>query len=418
MSTNTGDGALQVSHSFNKLDTRLSLAGNSLTIELTNSLTPSTLYTFTIPKDTFTLLAGNEEESKEDAKGNAKGNDEFSFTFTTADPGAPIDETLFSHSADTWYETESTDDGSFNQTLTITFPLEGVEPSSSLSGVFGTANALGNRAGDTSIPVTIDGLPDGLSVALTQTSTGVELDLTGNANAHTKKDDNTNFNLTFLSGFFDTSALYTSADISFSFDIVFGGKIRWSSRSYHQSFVYEDKIWVLGGQQNTIAGVQSQKPLNEIWTIKNKGSNSTEVSVTGSYWLTGRYLHQSFVYDNKIWILGGFDGDDSRKNDIWNSADGGVTWSEVSPINTYWSARSGHQAFVYDNKIWVLGGFDSGNKNDIWNSADGGVTWNEVSPNGTHWSARNTHQSFVYDDKIWVMGGEDDNGYTNDIWTE
>ena len=70
------------SYSFNKLDTRLSLAGNSLTIEFTNSLTPATLYTFTIPKDTFTLLAGNEEESKEDTK----SNDEFSFTFTTADP--------------------------------------------------------------------------------------------------------------------------------------------------------------------------------------------------------------------------------------------------------------------------------------------------------------------------------------------
>ena len=250
-------------------------------------------------------------------------------------PGAPIDETLFSPSADTWYETESTDDGSFNQTLRITFPLEGVEPSSSLSGVFGTANALGNRVGDTSIPVTIDGLPDGLSVTLTQTSTGVELNLTGNANAHTKKD-NASFNLTLLSGFFDTSALYTPADISFSFDIVFGGK-SWAPRTVYQAFIYDDKIWILAGNNGT----------------------------------------------------------SNYQNDIWSSADSGLTWDEVSPTATHWSSRIGHQSFVYDDKIWVLGGFgDNSYKNDIWGSADSGLTWTEVSPSETHWSSRIGHQSF------------------------
>ena len=56
-----------------------------------------------------------------------------------------------------------------------------------------------------------------------------------------------------------------------------------------------------------------------------------------------------------------------------------MNWSKVTIEGTHWSARFGHQAFAYDSKLWVLGGND-GNviKNDIWWSADGGVTWTQV----------------------------------------
>ena len=350
-----------------------------------------------------------------DSEENIKSNDEYSFSFTTANPGADINESIFPLSTDTWYERQNTDDGSFDQTLDMTFPLDGVYTNSSLSGVFGTA--LMDSIGNSTTPITIDGLPAGLSLNLTKTSTGIRLNLTGNAIAHAKRIDNTSFDITFLSNFFQTSELYTSADISFSFDIVFGGK-RWSSRYGHQSFVYNDKIWVLGGYDGG-------NTKNDIWTSDDEGATWNQVSVTGTHW-SSRAGHQSFVYNDKIWILGGYDG--SYKNDIWTSDDEGATWNQVSVMGTHWSTRTKHQSFVYDDKIWVLGGEINDNLddvNDIWASADGGINWTPISVAGTHWSGRSGHQSFVYNNKMWILGGlesglNEAEGwsyiYTNDIW--
>ena len=186
-------------------------------------------------------------------------------------------------------------------------------------------------------------------------------------------------------------------------------------------FVHDDKIWVLGGIDAAFNFYA------DIWSSTDSGLTWTEVSPTDTHW-AGRSYHQSFIHDDKIWILGGtiLDGTVNHTNDIWSSADSGLTWTEVSPIETHWSGRSGHQSFVHDDKIWVLGGYDGNSyKNDIWTSADSGITWKEVSPTETHWSGRSGHQSFVYDDKIWVLGGYVGNSfnesaivdYRNDIWS-
>ena len=385
------DGQEEESISFNKLDTRLSLVYNSLSIELTNTLSPATAYTFTLPKGALT-----------DATGTP--NDEYSFTFTTANAGASIDSSFFTLSTNTWYEIQNTDDGSFNQTIDITFLSDEVDTNSSLSDTFDTP--LVNRIGDTTTPITIDGLPDGLSLTLSQTSTGIQLGLTGKATSHSRST--ISLDMTLLSDFFQVSDLYTSADISFSFDIVFGSE--WKPRNGHQAFVYDDKMWILGGQ-----GVQDETSTNknDIWTSADGGVTWTPVSITGTHW-SGRRGHQSFVYNDKIWILGGYDG--TYKNDIWTSADGGIIWTPVSVTGAHWSGRRGHQSFVYNDKIWVLGGEDDSNsKNDIWTSTDEGITWTPVSVTGAHWSGRYSHQSFVYNDKIWVLGGIDP--FTrDDIW--
>ncbi|MFA7162277.1 MAG: hypothetical protein WC083_06880, partial [Candidatus Methanomethylophilaceae archaeon] len=51
------------------------------------------------------------------------------------------------------------------------------------------------------------------------------------------------------------------------------------------------------------------------------------------------------------------------------------------------SARSDHQALVYDGKMWVLGG---SSRNDVWCSTDG-ESWTQVT-SSAGWSARDRHQ--------------------------
>ena len=452
-------GTNEDAHQFNTKDSRLSVQDKTLTVLLTNLLLTSTEYTFTLPKN-FLF----------DGKDN--GNDKYSLTFTTADK-ITVDISLFSISTHTWYETESTDDGSFNQTITIGFPTEPtpIAHNDSLTGLFD--KDLTGQIGNATTPITLSILPVGLSLQISKQATGIQLQITGNATSHQKKIDNTSFTLTLLADFFTFSEDYNPSEITFDFEIIFGngrwsprygheafvyddkiwivggatgssegdvkndiwysddkgtnwtevplaiGTTKWSGRSHYQSFIYDDKIWILGGATSYPKAYLSQFVKNDIWYSEDKGTNWTQVlTPDGATKWTKRFAHQSFFHDDKIWVLGGETG--SAENDIWTSDNGGTNWTKI-PLATGTAKWSGRwtESLVYEDKIWILGGVGAGanRKNDIWTSDDGGTNWTEipVATGTAKWSARNGHQSFVYEDKIWVLGGVD-GSYKNDIW--
>ena len=373
---------------FTHEDTRLSTQGKKLTLQMTNLLLKSTEYTFTLPKN---AVVNDSDE----------GNEEYTLTFTTASK-ITIDKSLLSISSSKWYETKSSDNGSFGATITITYPT-GVSNNESLSGFFDTD--LSDQGGDATSPVTISGLPDGLVLRMKKQPNRVELSLRGNATTHQKTVDNTSLNLILLEDLFTISDDYVfSADILLSFDIIFGTAY-WSARYGHQAFAYDGKLWVLGGFDDNILN-------NNIWTSEDSGKNWSKVAVNGPQW-SERCYHQSFVYDDKIWVIGGFTG--ANQNDIWNSADKGANWSKIVVNDSHWSVRYGHQSFAYDDKIWVLGGGD----NQIWYSADKGTNWSQVAVSGSHWAGRYYFEAFGYDDKLWVLGGSthvNGNSQKDDIW--
>jgi hypothetical protein len=74
----------------------------------------------------------------------------------------------------------------------------------------------------------------------------------------------------------------------------------------------------------------------------------------------------------------------------------------------------GHQSVVFDEKMWVIGGFADSNKNDVWSSTDG-ISWTTATDEAA-FSGRDDHQSVVFDEKIWVIGGDDNLDRQNDIW--
>jgi len=135
------------------------------------------------------------------------------------------------------------------------------------------------------------------------------------------------------------------------------------------------------------------------------------ICATDSAGWSERYAHQAVVFDNKIWVLGGIGN--GNKNDVWSSTDG-INWILVTG-SAEWSGRF-CPVVSYDNKIWVLGGYDTSNyKNDVWYSADG-VNWTQATASAG-WSARAHHTSVVFNNKIWVLGGNDSiYGPRNDVW--
>ncbi len=91
-------------------------------------------------------------------------------------------------------------------------------------------------------------------------------------------------------------------------------------------------------------------------------------TTTSAAW-TARYDHASVAFDNKIWIIGGNDG--VNRNNVWYSTDG-VIWTQAT-ANATWSARQSHSSVIFDNKIWVMGGYDGSNRNDVWYSTGLGI---------------------------------------------
>ncbi|MCM8806244.1 MAG: FG-GAP-like repeat-containing protein [Candidatus Omnitrophica bacterium] len=135
-------------------------------------------------------------------------------------------------------------------------------------------------------------------------------------------------------------------------------------------------------------------------------------SVSNSIPGSSTIYHSTVIFNNKIWLLGGYQGS-YRSNSIWYSSDG-TNWTQVSTSNC-WSPRIGHVSFVFNNKIWVIGGYDAtGYLNDVWYSSDG-ITWTQATTNAP-WQKRYNFAGLVFDGKMWIFGGKGANGWLNDVW--
>ena len=89
----------------------------------------------------------------------------------------------------------------------------------------------------------------------------------------------------------------------------------------------------------------------------------TQATASASF--STRRGHTSVVFNNKMWVIGGYTGS-SNLNDVWYSSDG-ATWTRATASASF-SKRRHHTAVVFDNKMWVIGGYDNGgaNLNDVW----------------------------------------------------
>jgi hypothetical protein len=172
----------------------------------------------------------------------------------------------------------------------------------------------------------------------------------------------------------------------------------WSVRDGHTSGVFDNKMWVIGGWDE-----YTNK--RDVW-YSSDGINWTQATSSAGW--SARRDHSSVVFDNKIWVIGGISSSPSYRNDVWYSTNG-INWTQATD-SASWSIRSGHSSVVFDNKMWVIGG---DGRNDVWYSTDG-INWTQAT-SYAGWSSRYGHSSVVFDNKIWVIGGYNGSGL-NDVW--
>ncbi|HKR34864.1 MAG TPA: hypothetical protein VJT10_08490 [Steroidobacteraceae bacterium] len=195
----------------------------------------------------------------------------------------------------------------------------------------------------------------------------------------------------------------------------------WTNLSTHAQFSprsargasFNGQLWLIGGGVSN--GHASGSPdSNEIWRSSN-GIDWSRVATTGQIF-SPRDGHCVVVFQNKLWVIGGWDnsigagGTETRMNDVWSSSDG-VAWTKHDPAGgVIFAPRVGHEVVVFANKLWVIAGNlqNGANSGDVWSSPDG-VTWTEVSAN-VPVLPRNSHRGIEFAGEMWLTGGAVDAG--------
>ena len=109
--------------------------------------------------------------------------------------------------------------------------------------------------------------------------------------------------------------------------------------------------------------------------------------------LPKRFFYHPFVFQDKLWIIG---GEDERQQfaDIWNSEDG-VHWTKQKD-NLPFGKRSGSLIVQLNNRLYLL-------NNDVWSSSDG-LNWQQETNEIVKGEQIFGYAALVYDQKIWLLG--------------
>lgn len=126
-------------------------------------------------------------------------------------------------------------------------------------------------------------------------------------------------------------------------------------------------------------------------------------------------------FDQKLWLVGGSQVDpNTRDNSIWCFDPKQPGWKPFAAKNPF-SRRMGHALLVFEDAIWLMGGFGSSGKalNDIWTLDVASERWTRKS-NPDPWPKRCRFAACRFEDTICLYGGMDDpsdNKFKQDMWT-
>lgn len=210
-----------------------------------------------------------------------------------------------------------------------------------------------------------------------------------------------------------------------------GKPVPWGPRAMHHTLVFQDKIWVMGGQTMPAFAGGEENFYRDIWATSD-GVNWEQIVPKEPFWSQRGLIGGNVVFRDRMWILGGGTYDTPQTpmrkfyNDVWSSADG-VNW-ECHTEKAPWEPRQMHEVAVFDGRMWVMEGYgegdgekngwhakegrnwQAGNRNDVWHSEDG-VNWHQLP--GTPWSVRHAAGIVVHNDALWIIAG---NNMKSDVW--
>lgn len=209
-------------------------------------------------------------------------------------------------------------------------------------------------------------------------------------------------------------------------------KPAFGERQYPALLSYAGKLWLIGG---TFSAPGTLSYYNDVWSSAD-GETWTRVLADNSAANAGsttqfsqRAQHGAVVYNNKMWVIGGYGpvgaaGGGEALNDVWSSSDG-VTWTRAlastdTPGTSQFTKRTWHRVVAYNagsgEKMYLIGGNGQTALNDVWWSTDG-RTWSQVTATTPFTPGRGLHSAVVFNGRIFVIGGLNGSTDYNDVWS-
>lgn len=152
---------------------------------------------------------------------------------------------------------------------------------------------------------------------------------------------------------------------------------------------------------------------NQVWRSANGGTTWSQRSDGGDFDLNFR-PNGFALLGTALYCWGAINAGGGA---TYKSIDGGTTWSttETHNASTLWKSRIGFGAAVFNNRLWLMGGFDTALQHDVWSTADG-ITWTQATA-AAGWSARQWMAACATASGLFIIGGKPSgSSYPSDCW--
>lgn len=178
-------------------------------------------------------------------------------------------------------------------------------------------------------------------------------------------------------------------------------------RGYHISTVYDNRIYVFGGYNGTSNRLGDYLVSND---AKNWKVYPNLKDVKGNI-IPARNSGAFIQFNNGVYLTGGRDST-RYFNDVYYTQDM-VNYTKRNDLP--FQGRDAFAAVVFAEKVWILGGRTETATftNDVYSTAD---MVNFQKKSNIPWKARNAFVGGVIDGKMFIFGGSSSSGKLNDIW--
>uniref|UniRef100_A0AAV2MRR0 BTB domain-containing protein n=1 Tax=Knipowitschia caucasica TaxID=637954 RepID=A0AAV2MRR0_KNICA len=189
-------------------------------------------------------------------------------------------------------------------------------------------------------------------------------------------------------------------------------------RSKHTVVAYRDAIYVFGGDNG-------KNMLNDLLRFDVKDCSWCRAFTTGTP-PAPRYHHSAVVYGSSMFVFGGYTGDIysnsnlKNKNDLFEYKFATGQWTEWKVDGSLPVARSAHGATVYNDKLWIFAGYDGNARlNDMWTISlqdREHACWEEIDQSGEIPPSCCNFPVAVCRDKMFVFSGQSGAKITNNLF--
>ncbi|XP_026727565.1 leucine-zipper-like transcriptional regulator 1 isoform X2 [Trichoplusia ni] len=188
-------------------------------------------------------------------------------------------------------------------------------------------------------------------------------------------------------------------------------------RSKHTAVAYKDAIYVFGGDNG-------KSMLNDLIRFDIREKSWTKTGCMGVP-PAPRYHHSAVVHRSSMFVFGGYTGDIlansnlTNKNDLFEYKFTSAQWVQWRFTGQEPVPRSAHGAAVYDDKLWIFAGYDGNARlNDMWTINLKGEThqWEHVEQKGQCPPTCCNFPVAVAGGKMFVFSGQSGAKITNALF--